>query len=175
MNGHCWYYLFDQGQVSPFRSASETTCSWPSQNDQLASLSQSCWVSLLESSSFSWAACCECSRFLDVLGLNMFAINAGSYWLCLKYPSIDSFLFFFFGFTFLTLNRLAIYLNRRYQSIYSQGAGTKDALSSEKLRKLNVVSPIRRLDQWWPGVKDTLGLQGGVDNNHFVWYACPYL
>ena len=93
----------------------------------------------------------------------------------MKCPSIDSFFFFSFGFTFLTLNRLAIYLNRRYQSIYSQGAGTKDALSSEKLRKLNVVSPIRRLDQWWPGVKDTLGLQGGVDNNHFVWYACPYL
>jgi len=60
---------------------------------------------------------------------------------------------------FMSCLLLAIYLNRRYQSIYSQGAGTKDALSSEKLRKLNVVSPIRRLDQWWPGVKDTLGLQ----------------
>jgi hypothetical protein len=83
------------------------------------------------------------------------------------------FYFYFFAFIFLTLNRLAIYLNRRYQGTYSQGGCGKDALSSEKLKKLNIVSPIRRLDQWWPGVKDTLGLQGAVDNNHFVWYTYP--
>jgi hypothetical protein len=73
---------------------------------------------------------------------------------------------------FMSCLLLAIYLNRRYQGTYSQGGCGKDALSSEKLKKLNIVSPIRRLDQWWPGVKDTLGLQGAVDNNHFVCVVC---
>ncbi|EEA26590.1 hypothetical protein PMAA_076510 [Talaromyces marneffei ATCC 18224] len=41
-------------------------------------------------------------------------------------------------------------------------------ISLNRLRKLEAVAPTRNLEEWWPTVKQSLGLSQGVDN-HFIW------
>lgn len=47
---------------------------------------------------------------------------------------------------------LTVYLNRRRPSDSVPDKST----SKHRLKKLETVCPTRRLDQWWPTVKDTL-------------------
>lgn len=62
---------------------------------------------------------------------------------------------------------LAIYINR------GDGRPKKKGASDERLKKLDAVSPICRLDQWWPNVKGSLGLPEAADNQ-FIWYVVAW-
>ncbi|KAL1989760.1 hypothetical protein VTN49DRAFT_6957 [Thermomyces lanuginosus] len=62
---------------------------------------------------------------------------------------------------------LTVYLNRRRPSDSVPDKST----SKHRLKKLETVCPTRRLDQWWPTVKDTLNLPDVVDS-HFVCVVC---
>lgn len=67
------------------------------------------------------------------------------------------------------IHRLAIYLNRRDPADPESSPRGKDS-SSERLKRLDAVSPTRTLDQWWPSVRDSMSLPESMDS-HFVWYA----
>ncbi|KAH8699249.1 hypothetical protein BGW36DRAFT_260922, partial [Talaromyces proteolyticus] len=62
---------------------------------------------------------------------------------------------------------LAVYLNRR---ACKKGDDHGDKNSVERLKKLEAVSSTRKLGEWWPTVKESLGLSQGCDN--FVCVIC---
>lgn len=66
------------------------------------------------------------------------------------------------------ISSMAIHMNRSAARRTSKSKGPSD----ERLKKLDEVSPICRLDQWWPNVKGSLGLPEAADNQ-FIWYVQP--
>ncbi|QKX61484.1 uncharacterized protein TRUGW13939_08635 [Talaromyces rugulosus] len=63
---------------------------------------------------------------------------------------------------------LAVYFNRRSRKD-TEDPGGKSSL--ERLKRLEAVSPTRTLGEWWPTVKESLGLSQSVDS-HFVCVIC---
>ncbi|KAJ9197643.1 hypothetical protein DTO164E3_1296 [Paecilomyces variotii] len=70
-------------------------------------------------------------------------------------------------FIFVVCLLLMIYVNRGNTRRDPKSKGA----SRERLRKLDAVSPICRLDQWWPNVKGSLGLPEAADNQ-FICVVC---
>ncbi|KAL1979166.1 hypothetical protein VTN96DRAFT_6604 [Rasamsonia emersonii] len=71
---------------------------------------------------------------------------------------------------FISCLLLAIYLNRRDPADPGSSSRGKDS-SSERLKRLDAVSPTRTLDQWWPSVRDSMNLPESADS-HFVCVVC---
>ncbi|KAL1964153.1 hypothetical protein VTN77DRAFT_7241 [Rasamsonia byssochlamydoides] len=71
---------------------------------------------------------------------------------------------------FISCLLLAIYLNRRDPANPESSSGNKDS-SSERLKRLDAVSPTCTLDQWWPSVRDSLSLSEAVDSQ-FICVVC---
>ena len=94
-----------------------------------------------------------------ILGVAVFFLLAMMYATCshftLKPGPIDLIAFL----------RLVFYCNRRNRTS-SQDPEGKASLN--RLQKLEAVAPTRILDEWWPTVRESLGLSQGIDNN-FVW------
>ncbi|CRG91826.1 RING finger domain protein [Talaromyces islandicus] len=63
---------------------------------------------------------------------------------------------------------LAVYFNRRSRKEAEDPNGKN---SLERLKRLEAVSPTRTLREWWPTVKESLGLSQSVDS-HFVCVIC---
>ena len=61
-----------------------------------------------------------------------------------------------------------VYFNRRERSGPSKKHRRKD--SSDKLRKLDAVSPIRTLQEWWAKAHGP-PLPSDVPDNQFIWYG----
>jgi hypothetical protein len=60
-----------------------------------------------------------------------------------------------------------VYLTNR--SIFKSRDRKAKHYFPERLKLLDAVSPVSRLDQWWPTAKAEMGVSEAVDNQ-FVWY-----
>lgn len=69
---------------------------------------------------------------------------------------------------FLLAMILIFYCNRRNRTSSQDPEGKA---SMDRLQKLEAVAPTRILDEWWPTVRESLGLSQGIDNN-FVCVFC---
>lgn len=65
---------------------------------------------------------------------------------------------------------LTVLLNRRDRQSFLRSKKNP----SERLRKLDQVSPTCTLEKWWTTTKGNLGLSEAVDGQ-FVWYVHTYL
>ncbi|QGA18611.1 hypothetical protein EYB26_006296 [Talaromyces marneffei] len=69
---------------------------------------------------------------------------------------------------FVLTMMFVFYCNRRSRRTSEDSDGK---ISLNRLRKLEAVAPTRNLEEWWPTVKQSLGLSQGVDN-HFICVVC---
>ncbi|EED22438.1 RING finger domain protein, putative [Talaromyces stipitatus ATCC 10500] len=69
---------------------------------------------------------------------------------------------------FILSMMIALYCHRRNRRMVED---PNCKISLNRLQKLESVAPTRSLEEWWPTVKESLGLSQGLEN-HFVCVVC---